>query len=51
MLKMLLDRDTDKCYDKDIIEYLVKFQNKLINKYKDKLINKHKNKLIYKNKN
>ena len=43
--KMLLDRDTNKCFDKDITEYLDKYQNKHINKYKDKLINlnKHEN--------
>ena len=37
-LKMLCDRDTNKCFDKDITEYLDKYHNKRINKYKDKLI-------------
>ena len=46
MLKMLLERDTNKYSDKDITEYLGKCQNKSINKYEDKLINKHENKHI-----
>ena len=46
MLKMLFDRDTNKCFNKDITQYLAKYHNKQINKYKAKLINKHKNKHI-----
>ena len=30
MLNMLFDRDTNKCFDKDIAEYLDKYQNKRI---------------------
>ena len=54
-LKMLLSRDTNKCYDKEITGYCTlastKTWNKLVNKYKDKLINKHENKRIDKYKN
>ena len=39
-LKMWPERDTNKCFDKDITEYLDKYQNKCINKYKNKLNNK-----------
>ena len=45
---MLCDRDTDKCFDTDITEYLDKYHKKRINKYRAKLINKHKNKRINK---
>ena len=31
MLKLLFDRDTNKCFDKDITEYLDKYYNKHIN--------------------
>ena len=43
---MLFNRDTSKCFDKDITEYLDKHHNKCIYKYKTKLINKHENKCI-----
>ena len=56
-LKMLCDRDTNKCFDKDITKYLDKNHNKCFYldknhniKYKDKLINKHENKRIDKHK-
>ena len=45
MLNILFNRDTNKCFDKDITKYLYnlqyKYHNKHINKYKTKLINKH----------
>ena len=38
---MLFDKDTSKCFDKDITEYQDKHHNKRIYKYKTKLINTH----------
>ena len=46
MLKILFDRDTNKCFDKYITEYVDKYHNKRIYKYRAKLINKHENKCI-----
>ena len=47
-LKILFNRDINKCFDKDIAEHLDKYNNKRIitSKYKAKLIKKHENKRI-----
>ena len=37
MLKMFLNRDTNKCFKEGITKYLDKYSDKCINKYKDKL--------------
>ena len=42
---------SNKCFNKDVTEYLDKYHNQSINKYKAKLINKHENKRIDKYKN